>query len=87
MADYTEFLKKIKMDLPGEINGIKEYLNLAKAAEEAGHECWEAMLKQMAWEEHTHAKHMMHMLDKGGVPYTEYAQAFKDAEKMLYNYD
>jgi rubrerythrin len=86
MADYTELLKKIKADLPGEINGIKEYLALAKVADEADHDCWEAMLVQMAWEEHTHAKHMMHMLDKGGVPYAEYAQSFADAEKMLHEY-
>jgi rubrerythrin len=86
MVDHMEFLKKIKADLPGEINGIKEYLSLAKSADEADRDCWEAMLVQMAWEEHTHAKHMMHMLDKGGVSYAEYVQAFADAEKMLREY-
>ena len=86
MADSTEFLKKIKADLPGEINGIKEYLHLAKAADDIDHDCWEAMLKQMAWEEHTHAKHMMHILDKGGVSYAEYVPAFKEAERMLHEH-
>lgn len=83
--DHTEFLRKIKADLPGEINGIKEYVALAKAADEEDMDCWAAMLKQMAWEEHTHAKHMMHILDKHNVPYAELAPAFKEAEKMLHN--
>lgn len=83
MADATELLRKIKAGLPGEINGIKEYLALAKMAGDADSDCWEDMLKQMAWEEHTHAKHLMHMLEKGGVPYTEYVQMFNEAEKML----
>lgn len=83
--DHTEFLRKIKADLPGEISGIKEYVALAKAADEDDMDCWAAMLKQMAWEEHTHAKHMMHILDKHNVSYAELALAFKEAEKMLHN--
>ena len=86
MADATELLKKIKADLPGEINGIKEYLALAKMADDADMDCWEAMLKQMAWEEHTHTKHLMHILDKGGIPYIEYVQMFNEAEKMLHEH-
>lgn len=85
MADNVELLKKIKADLPGEINGAKEYAHLSKAAKEAGDHCWASMLKQMAWEEHTHAKHMMHILDKHNVSYAELAPAFKEAEKMLHN--
>ena len=83
MENY-ELLKKIKADLPGEIAGIKEYASLSKIAEDSGDECWAAMLKDMAWEEHTHAKHMMHILDKGGVTYAEYEPAFREAEKMLH---
>ena len=84
--EAMELLRKIKADLPGEISGIKEYLGLAKIADEADHDCWAAMLRQMAWEEHTHAKHMMHILDKGGVSYAELVPAFKDAEKMLHEH-
>lgn len=83
MADNIELLKKIKADLPGEINGIKEYAHLSKTAKEADDDCWAAMLKQMAWEEHAHAKHLMHILDKHGMPYAELAPALNDAEKML----
>ena len=86
MADSAEFYKKIKSGLPGEINGIKEYINLAKMADDADLECWAEMLKDMAWEEHTHAKHMMHILDKAGIPYTEYVQAYNEANKMLHEY-
>ena len=82
--DKNEVLKKIKAGLPGEINGIKEYTLLAKMAKEADMDCFAAMLKQMALEEHTHAMHMMHILDRHGVQYQEYAQAFKDAENTLY---
>lgn len=82
MENY-ELLKKIKADLPGEIAGIKEYASLAKIAEDSGDECWAAMLLDMAWEEHTHAKHMMHMLDNGGMSYAEYAPAFHEADRML----
>lgn len=84
MADNIELLKKLKMDLPGEINGIKEYAHLSKTAKEADDDCWAAMLKHMAWEEHNHAKHIMHILDKGNIPYSEHTQAFKDAERMLH---
>lgn len=84
MADFTEALKKMKADLPGEINGIKEYAALAKMADDGDHECWEAMLEQMAWEEHTHAKHIMHILEKNGMTYAEYEPAFKEAEKILH---
>lgn len=84
MADNVEFLKKIKADLPGEINGVKEYAALAKMADDADMDCWAAMLKRMAWEEHTHAKHMMHILEKHGVSYSEYEAAFKDAERILH---
>lgn len=83
--DHTELLRKIKSDLPGEISGIKEYAALAKMAEDADMECWEAMLEQMAWEEYTHAKHIMHILDKHNISYTEFSPAFKEAEKMLRN--
>jgi rubrerythrin len=83
MADINEFLRKIKSDLPGEINGVKEYANLAKMAEDEDHDCWAAMMKDMAREERTHAKHIMHILDKNGVSYSELAPAFHEAEKML----
>lgn len=83
MADRNELLRKIKADLPGEINGVKEYVALAKMAAEADDECWAAMLRRMAWEEHTHAKHMMHILDKSGVSYAEMVPAFHEAEKIL----
>jgi rubrerythrin len=86
MADLSEWLKKMKADLPGEINGVKEYIHLSKAAKADGDDCWAAMLKEMAWEEHTHAKHIMHMLDKSNVPYTELVPAFEEAEKMLHEY-
>ena len=82
--ENTEILRKIKADLPGEINGIKEYAHLSKMAEEAGDDCWARMFRDMAWEEHTHAKHIMHMLDKGGVSYAEYEAAYKEAEKILH---
>jgi hypothetical protein len=55
--DHTEFLRKIKADLPGEISGIKEYVALSKAADEDDMDCWAAMLKQMAWEKPTKEKH------------------------------
>lgn len=84
MAEFNEVLRKMKADLPGEINGIKEYAALAKMADDAEKDCWEAMLEQMAWEEHTHAKHIMHILEKNGVSYAEYEAAFRDAEKMLH---
>ncbi len=84
MMDNAELLRKIKADLPGEINGVKEYVGLAKVAKESGDHCWAAMLKQMAWEEHTHAEHIMHILDHGGVSYAEYAQAYNEAKKMLH---
>ena len=84
MADFNEVLKKMKADLPGEINGVKEYATLAKMAKEGDHECWADMLTQMAWEEHTHAKHIMHILEKNGVSYAEYESAYKEAEKMLH---
>lgn len=84
MADKTELLRRIKSDLPGEVNGIKEYAMLAKTAKDSGDDCWAAMLMDMAWEEHTHAKHIMHILDKSGVSYNEYVQSFNDAEKMLH---
>jgi rubrerythrin len=83
--DHTEFLRKIKADLPGEINDVKEYAALSKMADDADMDCWADMLEQMAWEEHTHAKHIMHILDKHNVPYTELVPAFKDAEKILHN--
>lgn len=83
MADNVELLKKIKADLPGEINGAKEYAHLSKAAKEAGDHCWASMLKQMAWEEHTHAEHIMHILDHSGVSYAEYAPLYNDVTKML----
>lgn len=85
MVDYNEVLRKMKADLPGEINGVKEYAMLSKMAEETDHDCWASMLKQMAWEEHTHAKHIMHMLEKNGVSYAEYENAYKEAEKMLHD--
>lgn len=85
MIDFNEVLRKIKADLPGEINGIKEYAMLAKMAGESGHDCWEDMLEQMAKEEHTHAKHIMHILEKNGISYSEYEQAYKEAEKMLHS--
>ena len=85
MADSMELLRKIKADLPGEITGIKEYVALAKMADDLDHDCWAAMLKDMAWEEHTHAKHMMHILDKHGVSYAELVPAFNEAEKMLHD--
>lgn len=83
MTENVEFLKKMKADLPGEINGVKEYAALAKMAKDSGEDCAAIMIKDMAWEEHTHAKHIMHILDRYGVSYSEYAQAFSDAEKML----
>lgn len=85
MADHAEFLRKIKADLPGEINGIKEYATMSKMADDLDHDCWEAVFRDMAWEEHTHAKHIMHILDKHGVSYAELVPAFNEAEKMLHN--
>ena len=84
MADNAELLRKIKADLPGELNGVKEYAHLSKMAKEAGDHCWAAMLKQMAWEEHTHAEHIMHILDHGGVSYSELVPAYNEAKKMLH---
>lgn len=83
MADFTDVLRKMKADLPGEINGIKEYAMLSKMADEMDEDCWAKMLKDMAWEEHTHAKHLMHILDKNHVSYTEYVPAYNDATKLL----
>lgn len=85
MADLNDVLRKIKAALLGEINDIKEYAMLAKMAEESDHECWADMLAQMAWEEHTHAKHIMHILEKNGVSYAEYESAYNEAEKMLHS--
>lgn len=79
----NEMLKKMKADLPGEINGVKEYVSLYKMAKENGEDCWARMLKDMAWEEHTHAKHIMHVLDKTGVTYTEHVPAYEEVHKML----
>lgn len=80
----AELLKQLKMSLPEEINDVKKYAKLAEMLEQHGEECWTAMVKQMAWEEHTHAKHIMHMLRKNNVAFNEYEQAFKEAEAMLH---
>jgi rubrerythrin len=85
MADFTDVLKKMKADLPGEINGVKEYATLSKMADESDEDCWAKMLKDMAWEEHTHAKHIMHILDKNNVSYAELVPAYNEAQKMLMN--
>ena len=79
----NELLRKIKAGLPGELNGVKEYVNFAKAAKEEGDDCTAAMFKQMAWEEMTHAKHLMHILDKYKIPYSELTAAYEAARKEL----
>lgn len=80
----TELLNQLKTGLPDEIKGIKSYIHMAHEAKAAGNDCEAAMLKQMAWEEHTHARHIMHILDRHGVSYAELAPAFNEAEQMLH---
>ena len=87
MADMNEVLKKMKADLPGEINGVKEYATLSRTAEESGNHCWAKMLWDMAKEERHHAEHIMHILDKSGVSYAEYVPAYKEATAMLEMHD
>lgn len=79
----TELLKKIKAGLPGELNGVKEYATFAKMAKEEGDDCVASMFRQMAWEEMTHAKHLMHILDKYKIPYSELSATYEVAQKEL----
>ena len=44
MTENVEFLKKMKADLPGEINGVKEYAALAKMAKDSGEDCAAIMI-------------------------------------------
>lgn len=85
MIDFNEVLKKLKAEIPDEIKGIKEYSELSKAARENGHDEWAGMLRDMAHEECTHAKHIMYILDKNNISYSEYAQAYNDAKNTLDN--
>lgn len=84
MPEISEVIKKLKMELPDEISGIKEYAELSKMAENSGCVAWAEMLRDMAAEESTHAKHIMYILDKSGIPYAEYTSAYEDAKKMLF---
>lgn len=85
MLEMNELYKKLKADLPDEIKGVKMYAELSKMAQEHNADCWAAMLKDMAWDENVHAKHIMHMLDKGGVMYEELLPMYIEAHEMLKN--
>lgn len=82
--EMSELMRHLSDGLPDEIDGVKRYVKMSRVATEAGDDCEAAMLKQMAWEEHTHARHIMHILDRHGVDYTEYVPAFREAEAMLH---
>lgn len=83
MIDFNEALKKLKAEIPDEIKGIKEYSELSKSAKENGHDEWAGMLRDMAHEECTHAKHIMYILDKNNISYSEYAAAYDEAKAQL----
>lgn len=85
MIDLNEILKKLKAEIPDEIKGIKEYSELSKAARENNHDEWAGMLWDMAHEEYTHAKHIMYILDKNNISYSEYIQPYNDAKNIMDN--
>lgn len=80
-----ELWRKLKTDLTGEINDVKGYATLAKMARDSGNDCEAQILRDMAWEEHTHAKHLMHILNRHGVAYNELVPAYDDAMEILRN--
>lgn len=63
-----EIMEHLHKELPAEIHGIEEYMNLAEEAWENGDHNTAEMLMQIAGDEHDHAKFILHKLELNGSP-------------------
>lgn len=80
------YLDEIKRELPEELEGVSEYMKLAHEAKMHGDHGNAQVLKDMAKEEYTHAKHLKCMLDESHVDYPNCMEKMNKAEIELHNW-
>lgn len=80
------YLEEIKHELPSEFDGVSEYMKLAHEAKMHGNDGHAQILKDMAKEEYTHAKHLKCMLDEANIDYPGCEEKMQKAETELHNW-
>lgn len=62
----TDIIEHLKKELPGELHGVEEYMQLAEEAWENNDHIAAEMLMQIAGDEHDHAKYIIHQIESNG---------------------
>lgn len=62
----VEIVEHLKKELPGELHGVEEYMQLAENSWNVGDHISAEMLMQIAGDEHDHAKFIIHQIEHNG---------------------